>query len=511
MRRMVGLCLLATAACAAPVAPRSAGVAPDPVLPPHLTPRQALGAAIDSMVSAAAFRNAHWGVLIVDPEAGDTLYSLNAGKLFMPASNMKLVTGAVALAQLGADFRFRTTVVAVGARRDSVLDGDIVIHGRGDPSFSDSMRTDAMLPMLDLADSIAARGITRVTGRLIAGDDVFPDAGYGYGWSWDEFDESYSAGVDELFFNEGAGRVTVRAAARAGALVLVVTEPLATYPRVRITARTVVRPSTLASGGSESGAALESQPLEIAFDSTTGGLLVRGELPLGDTASRLVAYRDQRGAFLAALSSALASRGITLVGRLRAPAPRPDTLFAYQSPTLAEILPAFQKPSQNQIGEILFKTLGLERAGIGRADSGRRVVDSQLVAWGAARDGFVVRDGSGLSRYNYLTPETIVRVLDVMRRRPDFRAYYDALPIAGIDGTMRTRMRRTAAEGNVRAKTGTLSNARSLSGYVTTADGRVLLFSLLCNNWTVPVREINAVQDAIAVRLASLTRVVEAR
>jgi D-alanyl-D-alanine carboxypeptidase/D-alanyl-D-alanine-endopeptidase (penicillin-binding protein 4) len=463
------------------------------------------------MVSAPQFRNAHWGVLIVDPEAGDTLYSLNAGKLFMPASNMKLVTGAVALAQLGAGFRFRTTVVAVGERRGGVLDGDLIVHGRGDPSFSDSMRADAMLPMLELADSIVARGIRRVTGRIIAGDDVFPDAAYGYGWSWDEFDESYSAGVDELFFNEGAGRVTVRAGARAGAPVVAVTKPLATYPRLRITARTVARPSTLAAGGSEPGAAVEPQPLKVAFDSTTGGLLVTGELGLGDSVSRLVAYRDQRGAFLAALSSALAARGITVAGGLRAPRPRPDTLFVYQSPTLAEILPTFQKPSQNQIGEILLKTLGLERAGGGRADSGRRVVDSQLVAWGAERDGFVVRDGSGLSRYNYLSPETIVRVLDVMRRHPDFRTYYDALPIAGIDGTIRTRMRGTPAEGNVHAKTGTLSNARSLSGYVTAADGRLLLFSLLCNNWTVPVREINAVQDAIAARLASLTRVVEAR
>jgi D-alanyl-D-alanine carboxypeptidase/D-alanyl-D-alanine-endopeptidase (penicillin-binding protein 4) len=246
--------------------------------------------------------------------------------------------------------------------------------------------------------------------------------------------------------------------------------------------------------------------LEIALDSTTGGLLVSGELALGDSVSRLVAYRDQRGAFLAALGSALGARGITVAGRLRAPPPRPDTLFVYRSPTLGEILPVFEKPSQNQIGEILLKTLGLERAGAGRADSGRRVVDSQLVAWGIGRDGFVVRDGSGLSRYNYLSPETIVRVLDVMRRHADFRTYYDALPVAGIDGTIRTRMRGTAAQGNVHAKTGTLSNARSLSGYVTTSDGRLLLFSLLCNNWTVPVREINAVQDAIAVRLASLVR-----
>ncbi|HJU65328.1 MAG TPA: D-alanyl-D-alanine carboxypeptidase/D-alanyl-D-alanine-endopeptidase, partial [Gemmatimonadaceae bacterium] len=282
----------------------------------------------------------------------------------------------------------------------------------------------------------------------------------------------------------------------------VVTQPLAMYPRVRVAARTIARVERPVASGSETTG--ETQPLEIAFDSSAGGLVVSGELAVGDSVSRLVAYRDQRGAFLAAMSAALATRGVSVAGRLRAPPPRPDTLFVYSSPALAQILPAFEKPSQNQIGEILLKTLGLERSGFGRADSARRVVDSQLVSWGAEPDGFVVRDGSGLSRYNYLTPETIVRVLDVMRRRPDFRVFYDALPIAGVDGTIRTRMRGTPAAGNVRAKTGTLSNARSLSGYVTTANGRMLIFSLLCNNWTVPVREINAVQDAIAVRLASL-------
>jgi D-alanyl-D-alanine carboxypeptidase/D-alanyl-D-alanine-endopeptidase (penicillin-binding protein 4) len=181
-----------------------------------------------------------------------------------------------------------------------------------------------------------------------------------------------------------------------------------------------------------------------------------------------------------------------------------DSLFTVFSPPLREILPVFEKPSQNQIGEILFKTLALVKTGVGTADSARRVVSDQLLAWGAAPDGFAVRDGSGLSRHDYVTPRTIIHVLDAVRRSPDFKVLYDALPIGGVDGTIRSRMKGTLAEGNVHAKTGTLDKARSLSGYVTTADGRMLLFSALCNNYVVPTRRVDDVSNALAVRLASM-------
>src|SRR6185503_3131153 len=128
-----------------------------------------------------------------------------------------------------------------------------------------------------------------------------------------------------------------------------------------------------------------------------------------------------------------------------------------------------------------------------------RVVRSQLEAWGIPRDGVVPHDGSGLSRVDLVTPETIVRVLTSIRSDTAFSAFYDALPIAGVDGTISSRMRGTPAEGNVHAKTGTLSMVRSLSGYVRSADGRLLEFSILCNNWTVPQAAVDVVADAIAV------------
>jgi D-alanyl-D-alanine carboxypeptidase/D-alanyl-D-alanine-endopeptidase (penicillin-binding protein 4) len=245
------------------------------------------------------------------------------------------------------------------------------------------------------------------------------------------------------------------------------------------------------------------------MDSASGVLTLTGQVGVGDSTTIDVAYRDPGLAYLYALRRTLTDQALTLEGGIDARAARDtsaktDTLFVMKSPPLREILPALEKPSQNQIAEILLKTLGLERSGVGTADSGRAVIERQLTAWGISPTSFAVRDGSGLSRHDYIAPDAIVRVLDAVRRSPNFAVFRDALPLAGVDGTIANRMRGTAAAGNVHAKTGFVDKARSLSGYVTTANGRVLIFSLLCNNWTTPQREVDQVADAIAIRLAGL-------
>ena len=181
-----------------------------------------------------------------------------------------------------------------------------------------------------------------------------------------------------------------------------------------------------------------------------------------------------------------------------------DTIFVFTSAPLKDILPVLMKPSQNQIAEIVLRTIGLERGGIGTADTARKIVGQQLLAWGVQPDGFVIRDGSGLSDQDLLTPETIVRVLDRIQRDTAFATFYNSMPIAGVDGTIEKRMKGTPAEGNVRAKTGTLSKARSLSGYVTTADGERLIFSVLANNTTTtPGSKVTGVADQIGAALAA--------
>lgn len=468
------------------------------------SPRLSLTHTIDSLVADPKFRSAQLGILIVDPERGDTLYSHNAGKLFIPASNQKLITGAVALAALGPDFRFSTTFASRAAITNGTLDGDLLVMGTGDPSLSDHMRGDAMTAFTAVADSLVTRGIHRIAGRLVTALDAFPDAALGFGWSWDDLDYAYAAGVDELYVNEGFSRVVVRGGATIGDPVQVTTLPARTYPSVRVAART---------------AAVSHHTLSLLHDSSnTDGVILSGTIAPGASDTLEITYRDQTAAYLTALHEALASRGIVVDGgilsRVETPDAAPDArgvasggsvpLFSTASPPLREVLAAFEKPSQNQIGEVLFKTLGRSRTGSGTADSARSVVRLQLLAWGASPDGFVVRDGSGLSRHDVVTPETLAKVLDAMQRSPNFSVFYDALPVAGVDGTIAGRMRGTAAQGNVRAKTGTLDMVRSLSGYVTTADGHRLIAVILANNWTVRVREVERLQDDVMVRLANM-------
>jgi D-alanyl-D-alanine carboxypeptidase/D-alanyl-D-alanine-endopeptidase (penicillin-binding protein 4) len=409
----------------------------------HLSsPRNALRHEIDSLTSQPEFRNAQWGVLIVNPRTGDTLYSRNAGKLFMPASNMKIITSAAALTLLGPEYRYRTTFLTDGEVRDSLLDGNLLVIGRGDPTVSDRMRGTATTVMDALADSLRAHGIRQISGSLARVGNAFPDSTYGYGWEWDDLGEYYGAGVDELIFNEGM-------------------------------APTKLRP-----------------PPDTARDSLYSG-----------------PAKNPAKAYLDALHDALVRKSIRMDGTVRdsilSTPLKMDTLFVLVSPPLREILPALMKPSQNQIAEILLRTIGLERGGLGTADSARKIVGQQLLAWGVQPDGFVIRDGSGLSDQDLLTPETIVRVLDRIQRDTAFATYYNSMPIAGVDGTIDSRMKGTPAEGNVHAKTGTLSKARSLSGYVTTADGERLIFSILANNTTTPGSAVTHVADVIAAALAS--------
>lgn len=412
-------------------APSAPAGAPQPVRAPLAQLRWSL----DSLVGGYKFRNAQLAVLVVNPTSGDTLYSRNAGKSYMPASNQKIITSAVALTRLGPAYRFRTVLATRGALRDSVLDGDLIVIGNGDPTLSDRVHGSAMISMIAIADSLRARGARRVTGSLRPGGNAFPGSIYGYGWEHDDLTGSSGAPTDELLYNEGMVRTVVH--------------------RER-----------------------------------------------GDTVD-LVATMNPANSYLAALDTALRARGITVglgvsdsIAEITTPL---DTIYSFESPPLREILKHFMKPSQNQIGEVLIKALGKEEKGAGLADSGAVVIRDQLGLWGVDTSSFVVYDGSGLSRHNLVTAEGLVKILVAMQRDS---AFYESMPIAGVDGTVRNRMRNTPAAGNLRAKTGTLEFVRSLSGYVTTADKQRLAFSLLSNHFTEPVSEVTRLQDAIGVVLA---------
>lgn len=457
----------------------------------------ALRAFIDSTADGPDFQNAHIGLLIVDPERGDTLYSRNAGKLFMPASNMKILTSSTALTQLGPNYRFKTYFATRGTVANGTLDGDLLVMGRGDPSVSDHMFKDAMIPLRWIADSLAARGIKHITGRVLPYGDAFPDDVFGFGWTYADFEDSYSAPIDELLFNEGFSEVKVRGADTPGTAATLTMRPASNTPRFTGSVMTVRRVA-----GDTTGSKTVS--LHSTKDSTTWTERISGQIGVGDTATLEVVHHDPDAAYVSAMTEALTSRGVSVDGGVLGIGGKIDTVATLSSPPLSEVLRALMKPSQNQIAEMFFRTIALEKFGTGRADSAASAVKAQLAQWGIPANQTVVRDGSGLSRYDYITPQSVVRVLDVMRRSPSFKAYYDALPIAGVDGTIRSRMKGTPAENNLHAKTGTVAQSRSLSGYVTTADGHMLIFSFLSNNFTVPNRTIERFQDAVGARLASM-------
>ncbi|MCU0649851.1 MAG: D-alanyl-D-alanine carboxypeptidase/D-alanyl-D-alanine-endopeptidase, partial [Gemmatimonadaceae bacterium] len=427
------------------------------------SPREEFVRFADSLVQQPAFRTALWGVLVVDPVNADTIYAHNADKLFLPASNQKIITGAAALAVLGTSYKFSTGFVHEGIERRGVLRGNLLVIATGDPAISAYVHEGDPLRAFDpLVTALRERGIRRIEGALLHPDDAIAGPTIGFGWEADDLDGPSGAAVDELFFNEGEFTLRVRGGARTGTPVRAVTEPLSRYPRVRVEARTVMGP-------------VGRGALDAAWDSTGTMVVVKGDIETNTERRFTLAYRHPADAWRAAATEALRRAGITITGRPSRVSTGNATILAYlPSMPFADVLRRMEKPSQNQLAEILYRSVGRSRTGYGSPDSAQRTVERLLAEWGVPPDHAAIRDGSGLSRHNYLTPTAIVRVLDVMRRRDDFSVFYDALPIAGRDGTIANRMKGTPAEDNVRAKTGTLDKARSLSGYVTAPDGRVL-------------------------------------
>jgi D-alanyl-D-alanine carboxypeptidase/D-alanyl-D-alanine-endopeptidase (penicillin-binding protein 4) len=496
VRRLVPL-VLPLAACARPATPVATAPAPSspsvtiaaPVAPVRaVAPSRALQAVVDSIAESATFANAHWGVLVVDPRTGDTLATRNAGKLFMPASNQKLLTAALALATVDSARRWRTPIAATGPVTGGTLRGDLVVIGRGDPTWSALAGwPDAMAPLRALADSIAARGITRIAGRVRVDASAFPGAAIGYGWDWDDLAEPYGAGTGALLWHDGM--TTVRVFACAGRTPCASSAPATTVPRV----------------DAAFGVTGETQPRRaLAWwrdSSATFTVRLAGTLGARDTVRIDLAQRDPVEAWRLAFEEALAARGIRVLGTGDARAPVRDTLFTWRSRlTMFEALAPMLKPSQNQWAESIWRTIALEATGVGSEDSARATSERWLASLGVPATHHAVRDGSGLSRHDYVTPALLMTVLADARRGPHWALLRRSLPVSGVDGTLEGRMRGTPLAGMVRAKTGTVDKARNLSGVLQLPDGDELLVVLLANNFSVPSREVDRAAETILLR-----------
>lgn len=495
IRRSAVPLLLALGAACAPAQPTAS---PTPAAAP---PASTIAGALDSIFSDTLFANAHWGVLVRSLETGETVYARNAGRMFVPASNMKIVTAAAALEALGPDYRYHTRIAASGPVADGVLRGDLVVIGGGDPTISERFHGDVRTVFRAWADSLRAHGVTRIAGAVIGNDDVFDDLPWGRGWAWDDFADSYSAEVGGLELNEGF--VTVRVQPVPGQRAAAVTTRPVSDEWVPV-AGTVWMPS-----------ADSAARVTVTRGDSLSAVLVAGTLPTDTTVvEEEVSVRNNTRFFAAVLRQALLEAGIAVGGGsldadddpARGKPAAPTVLFTHTSPPMREILAGFMKPSQNQIGEMLLKTLGRELRGTGSAAAGVGVVDSLARAWGMPPRLLSQADGSGLSRYNLVAPAFLVALLEREARSPHFDVFYAALPVAGRDGTLANRMRGTPAEENVRAKTGTLSGVRALSGYFTTAAGERMVFSMIANHHTVTARDVDRMAEAALLRLIALDR-----
>jgi len=444
---------------------------------------------IDAFLSEAALAHGIQGVVIESLKDGRVIYERNRHLVFIPASNMKLIVSATALVRLGPDYTYTTTLYRTGRVRNGVLYGDLVLKGDGDPLL---MPSDLKAMIAD----VKRMGIRRVNGRVLGDDTKFDDARLGCGWNWDDEPYYYSAQISALSLNENVVNVYVKPGKRVGAPASIALDPPTSYVTVRNHATT--------------GAARSEKT--VAVDRLRGKNVIRvtGSIPVDyESKEPEEPITVEEPALFAAtvLREMLIKEGISvsgpaMLGRVPLGA---ASVSSRASLPLKAILARLNKPSDNLIAELLLKTLGAKIKGKGTTAAGREVEMEFLKnEVGADIGEIAIVDGSGLSRLNYVSPDVFVKLLRYMYAYKDARDYLDSLPIAGVDGTLRRRMKGTGAEGNVRAKTGYVSRVSSLSGYVTTKGGEPLVFSMLMNNHLCRNSEATAVQDKICAFLAGL-------
>jgi serine-type D-Ala-D-Ala carboxypeptidase/endopeptidase (penicillin-binding protein 4) len=471
---------------------------------------------LTAIFDAAIMAHAQWGVAVRSLDSHEVLYERNAGKLMMPASNMKIVTLAGVVHALGWDARFSTTLETGGTVEGGVLKGDLFVRGGGDPTINTRNARGAAV-FAEWISVLEGAGIQEINGRIIGDDQYFDDEGIGAGWAWDYLQYGYAAPVGALQYNEDIAELTVTPGAAAGDAAMVRISPGSGFTLVN-------RATTTAAGVAET--IDYRRPLDRPVLEITGTVAMTPPSPdpAGPvrTVSRQVAVLNPTVFFVQSFKDALIAAGIRVSGEaidfddlteldrtaIEAAGTR-HVLIKTDSPPLRDIAVVLMKVSQNLYAETLLKAAGVATGKAGTIPAGREAVLAALRAWKLDDRALVMVDGSGLSRYNYVSPNLLADILAHMWADPGEREAFSAtLPIAGKDGTVSTRMRRTRAEGNARAKTGSIANARSLSGYVRTRDGETLVFSILANDFVIPAATVNWIADLAVEVLANFTRSV---
>ncbi len=439
----------------------------------------------DALLGADPMSKGEWGLLIVDASSGEVLYQKNAASYFVPASNMKLLTTALALDKLGLNYRFRTTVETDGALSPSgLLNGNLILVGRGDPNLSNrkfpfETKEEFDGPpdrvLAELADQIAARGVKEISGNIVGDDSYFPRERYPDGWEIDDMVWEYGAAISAIVVDDNTVTLTLIPGDKAGDSVSAFVEPA--------TLDFTVKNDVVTS------AAKEKVDLRLTREPGAPTVVVTGTLPAKSAPHKLVLAIEEPAQHAASLfAQLLTDRGIKFSGKTLAlhdpdPAEASRTVLAeHLSLPLGDTVKLVNKISQNLHTEVLLRSAARQQ--------GRWATPEDLVKFpqefyarvGIAEDDVIQTDGSGLSRHDMVTPRAFVALLQFAQKQPWFMAYYASLPVAGVDGTLNERMKNSIITGKIHAKTGSVSHVRTLSGYADTPSGRRLIFSFLSNN-----------------------------
>jgi D-alanyl-D-alanine carboxypeptidase/D-alanyl-D-alanine-endopeptidase (penicillin-binding protein 4) len=438
---------------------------------------------------------ASWGIVVDSLDRPDRLVDVNSGTLFVPASIAKVVSAATAAEAVGWDYRFETTLLTTGSVSQGRLFGDLIIVGSGDPSIGGRGGGD----LSAFVASVKAAGFERIEGRIVGDDDAIEEPRPQLSWAWDDIGYTTGALFGALNLSENRTAVTLSPGAEAGTPAVISLDPRGQRSIINRTVTTAALSPLLVWP--------EQRPGEPA-------LTIAGTMPIDAQATQLgISVGNPTLWFASVLRSRLIEEGILVTGNAvdiddLQPAPdRSDatTLFTYRSPTLAEIARPLLKDSINLYGEA-FMRLNADKGAFPTNDAALEGLRKRLAGWGVPDGSYQLVDGSGLSRRDAISPDAVMIVLRRMFDASGASPFLAALPVAGVDGSLAGRMKGTAAEGNVRAKTGTMSNIRSLAGYVTTRSGERLAFVIVINNFEGTGAEANQAIDAIAVRLAEFAR-----
>lgn len=508
---LLGSLLLAT--CPLGARQRRAA-APAPIQPARARPENGRGnmarfrRRIETALASSGGGKAYWGVLVSDADTGAVLYTLNAERYFMPASNAKLFSTVLALSTLGPEFRVRTTIeTAAIADSSGRLPGDLVLVGRGDANLSNRIfpyvkRVERNGPperaLADLADQVVASGVKQISGDVIADDSYFVSARFPPGWTVDDTVWSYGAAVSAIAINDNALSLQVRPGAATGAPLSIHAEPWTGLYEIRNDALTTA-------AGTVDQLRLSREPDSRIFR-------VSGTLPLGaPPRDLLVGVTEPAENAAAILMRLLQDRGVSVEGRSRALhadeiadaqriAPR-RVLAEHLSPPLLQDVKITNKLSLNLHAELLLRLAAREKGGALTLDDAVTFAAEFRKMIGVAPEDVLLLDGSGLSRGDLVTPQSVVQLLAYALRQPWGADFVATLPVAGEDGTLENRMKGTAAAGHIHAKTGGVEHVQSLSGYATSTRGEHLIFSIFGNNTATPGPEATAVVDAICVAM----------